>query len=661
MTTTSDIAWMDFETYSKVDLPKHGRRRYVEDDSTNIVCNGFAFNMEEPTIWTPAHKEPTRLLDHVANGGKVAAFNATFDWSVWNTIGSRDFGWPKLQLGQMIDVQAVCRSYTLPGSLKLVSEALHLKVPKQAEGNALIKACCVPNKFGEQPMPTTDEMKRMFRKLYEYCKDDVKSMREACLTLPRQELIPKEQEIWELTVLMNENGVPIDKEAVDAILDYVSKYTEKEMRNVPKICGGYFQKITQVKKIQEWAAIQGYKLPNLRAETVTAALKDEDCPDKVRRILELRQELGRTSVAKYLKIVDQYYKGYVYDNLAFHVANTGRWGGRGFQLQNLPRAKVPNPEEVIEAFKRQDPDIEDPVGKAKALIRPMIKVQDDEVLMVADYKSIENRLLAYLAMDERVLNLFKDPLYDQYIDMAAHRFGVSPADVTSDQRFMGKQIILGCGYGMGGNKFWETCKKAGIKATLAESTTDVKAYRELYAPVVTLWKELTLAAKRAVISGKKQSYGPITFGTATRNGIKWLAMLYPSGKAIYYCHPFIEDRYIPGYEHLGKRPSLCHWGSHPDYPTKWLPLGISPGRLTENADQGLAREVMGQGLLNVHKRMKHVKLIGTVHDEGLSTVKKNVFSPDLFAEFIDNLCDIPWLPSGLVAASGYAETRYKKD
>jgi len=922
--------WIDFETFSQVDITKHGGIAYTNHPSTQPVCMAFALDDEDVQVWNPSKQMPRRVLNHVAQGGKVYE-HGTFDYYIWNVIMTRDFNWPEFPLGldQVVDTISLGLNFTMPRKLEGVGIALQISMPKDADGKRLIKKCCCPRKDGSQPMSWDPGMGLEFKRLEKYCARDVEAMREAVLKLPRQELIPIEHELWKLTCAMNITGLPIAYKEVVAILNYIEKYIKKKSKMVPEKCGHAFQKITQVAKMQVWCKEQNYPMPNMQAATIIKALADPDIPENVRDMLLLRQELGRTSTAKYKKIkalaVDLLLDGqyHVYENLVYHGAGPGRWTGQGFQMHNLPRASVPDPEAAIKEF-LDNVDIEDPVGVAKALIRPMICAPEGQSLMVSDYDSIENVLLAWLAGDEQTLQDFRDGL-DQYVVMASARYGVPYDELYeghkahdpyySAMRQMGKVIILGCiaegtlvltdigpvpiedirvghklwdgdkwvnhwgvldkgkktcikfarewitpdhevyikdnqkeeaqwlldnntlsekkaiclaigkflstqlelsylnemlaiissapyveksifkfwqilkrisqlsvelvdeniiliwiyivklqdlvkklsidstplkpdviiqklllidtmevevpqyvkngltnlkhfyfmlvpsldmmtqtsslemldsvqdyrilktydilesgnlnrftiltkqgpilvsncGYGMGWETFVSTAlDQFGIVVTEDEAREAVAAYRDKYNLIKKLWNELKLACVRTVISGKRQTYGLITFATATVNGIRWLAMQLPSGKCIYYCRPRIQELYIPKYETMGKVPTVVHEGVNP-YTKKWSKLKLIPGRITENAVQGTAREVMGQGMLNVQKRMPDVKLIGTVHDEALSLIPKELGGQDILDEFNKNLCDIPWAKGCPISSTGYIDKRYRKD
>ena len=666
--------YIDFETYSEVDIRVVGGFNYATHPSTQVICFSYGLDEGDIRLWTPREGNlPDLVVKAIQDGLWFTAHNATFDWRIWHYIGHKQLGWPRIQLKQVLDAMALCQTYTLPGGLDDAGMALGVINKKSKKGAALINKLCKPNKQGEQPHPWDHRYAADFRAFFDYCIDDTKSMREIVQTLPRQELLPIEQEIWMLTYRMNTRGLPVAFDEVCTILNHVSTYIEKESKNIPQLSGGAFETVNQVAKITAWCEAQGYSMPNMQAATVDRALNDPECPPLVKKILELRQELGRTSTAKFKKIKDlagkQGEQYYVYDNLVFHGAAPGRWTGRGFQMHNLPRAKVKDPDAIIFDFMNGN-EIEDPVGKAKALIRPIVKAPDDESLVVSDYSSIEYVLLCWGAGDLRALKRFAEG-FDQYIDMASSRYNRTYEEiyegnkehdpVAAGQRQMGKVIILGCGYGMGWETFIDTAREQfGMIIEEEEARLAIKAYRTKYHLVKLLWDELKKAAIRAVISDERQRYGLFEFGTFRKNGIRWLAMRLPSGKSIYYCRPTIEEHFIPKYEDMGPVPTITHWGINP-YSKKWSRLKLIPGRITENAIQGTAREVMAKGLLNVQEHMPEIKLIGTVHDESIGRIKDSLITDSTLNDYNSQLCDIPWAKDCPLRANGYIAKRYRKD
>jgi DNA polymerase len=629
------------------------------------LCLAYAFDEDSPGLWNLASKPPTELLDRIAGGEEFAAFNAAFDMRIWNNICARDFHWPEIKLSQVVDVQTLAQTYTLPGSLDKSGEALGIHMLKSKTGTALIKKCCCPDKNGKQPMPNTPEMRQAFRDLEKYCLQDVRAMQEIVYSLPRPRLIPQEQLIWELTYNMNDEGLPIDDTAVRAIIKYLDAYITHKVKDLPKATGGAVSTPGQIAKIKAFCESKGVKLSDLTALTVERTLARRELPPAVRTVLELRQELGRSSTAKYKKVAEQMialngdgvYR--VYDNVACHATNTGRWGGRGFQMHNLPRAKKKKPERWINYF-LDNVRMANPVGAAKALIRPMIKAPDGQVIIVSDYSSIENRILAWSAGDTQTLQDFADGI-DQYKTMASARFGVPYSEVTKEQRRVGKAIILGCGYGMGGKKFKQTAKdQADLDLTDDEAKASVDAYRSHYHLIKTMWTDLKKAAVRAVVTRSQVTSGKFTFGTFVKANRRWLAMKLPTGKCLYYLNPTVNDMLIPGFEEMGPTPTITHEG-YSSYTRKWTRLKLIPGRITENAIQGTAREVMAQGLLNIQRDMPQIRLLGSVHDEALGLIRLDDLTDSTLEEFSAHLCNVDFLPGCPLAAEGYISKRYKKD
>jgi len=225
----------------------------------------------------------------------------------------------------------------------------------------------------------------------------------------------------------------------------------------------------------------------------------------------------------------------------------------------------------------------------------------------------------------------------------------------------GPVLVSNCGYGMGWKTFKETAKvQFGMVISEEEAKLAIQAYREKYNLVKTLWNELKRAAVRAVVTGQKQTFGRITFGTATVNGIRWLAMRLPSGKSVYYMSPTVEEMFIPEYEHMGRVPTITHWGIN-SYSKKWCRLKLIPGRITENAIQGTAREAMAQGMLNVENEMPEATLIGTVHDEALSLIKESDITNATLTKFNAKLCTADWLEDCPITANGYIAKHYRKE
>jgi len=668
--------WIDFETYSEVDIKKRGGYAYTHDPSTEIICLAYAIDDGPVDLWlpdTPVYNDLIALISDTDT--KVYAHNAKFDFRIWNN--KMPSIWPRIKEEQLIDTMALCASFSLPLSLADAGSAMSISMQKDSEGKALIKALCGPTKQGLRADYSSSLLIDKFNKLCRYCMRDVAAMRSLVESLPRDHLIEREALVWLNTLHMNTIGLPIDHLSAKSIKEYLDSYVKISMRKVSVISNGAFQTINQIAKILDWCKnVHNYPIDNLQASTIIGVLNDDKCPKPVKDIMKLRQELGRTSTAKYTKVLDQLVTDgesvWVKDNLVYFGASTGRWTGTGFQMHNLPRASVKDPEKRIQDFKDYSPAdelIEDPVGTGKALIRPMIKAPSGQMLIVSDYSGVENRALHWMAGDLKTLEDFETGV-DQYVTMASALYSRPYREIKDGydngqadyeaMRYMGKVIVLGCGYGMGKDTFIKTAKlQFGLDVTEEDAEAGVRAYRQTFSLIPRLWSGLKNAAAKAVINRSRVTYGRITFGTARANGTTWLAMKLPSSRCIYYKNPQVESRLIPKFEYVGPVPTVTHEGRN-SITRKWGRVALIPGRITENAIQGFTRDIMAQGLLNVERSMPEVRLIGTVHDEALGLIAESAVNSQTLETFNQHLCNIDFAKGLPLSAKGFIAERYKK-
>jgi len=632
---------IDFETYCDLDIKKVGLYKYAEHPSCRILCMSYKKDDGEVRLWTPDMPQLPPLE------GAIYAFSAAFEHAIWNIVGHRDYPdmFPLIPVSRFVDIKAICARYRLPQNLKQAGIALKCDTEKMAIGEQLIKVCCTP--LGN---PTPEH----FAQLYEYCRVDTEVAYQIIQKLPADHLTEKEQKLWELTVRINKRGIPIDIESVYNILKYLAVYMEEMKTVLPEVTNGMVKTAGQIQKIKEFCLSRGVDLPDLRADTVDEYL-DKGLPEDVKTVLEIRKIMGLTSVKKFIVMKEMYNKGVVQDCLVYHRAGTGRWAGQGLQYHNLPRAKVDNPEEWIAKFNNKEP-IEKPIKIAKALIRPMICAPEGYKLMVADYKSIENRGLAWLSDDQDALQLFKDGRC-QYSDMAAFLYGVPVESIEhkSPERFMGKTIILGCGYQMGKERFQGTAKGYGINITLQESELAVKAYRAKYPKVVRLWNEYVTAAMAAVrYPGKMFIVGKCEFRSVSdRTHRKWLRITLPSGRGMMYANPVIKDSdYGAVVKYKGINPTTY----------QYTEIALTPGLITENICQGMCRDILSEGMLTIDEHLLEVKIVLSVHDEIGALAREEYCTDLIFSQFKGLMCITPkWAEGMPIEADGYMDKRYRKD
>lgn len=698
--------FIDFETYSELDIKVVGAERYLRHPSARPLCMSFSLDGEPASLWvnTWFHSKPESVLStykvyqdmpkrrsleilpsEVINALrdpelKVYAHNALFDFRVWNYLCVRLFGWPQLRLEQMEDTMAICQYMSLPASLDKAGEALGAATQKTA-GTRLINLTCSPQPVKEKRVVTGYRKPDLFDArdtqnfvgLFEYCINDTDTLVAILDALPCKQLPAREKEIWLMTAEINLKGLPVRKEEIDAINTRLDIFQKEKKDELLKLTGGKLYSGSQYVAIKKYCESLGYPIDNCQGDYLAEKVGDPEMPEHIRSVLSIVLVLGKSSTAKFRKIQDHmlpcetHGDHVVRDTLCYHGASTGRWSGRGIQPQNFPGVVSRFPEDDMGFFTLGLP-IDDPVLKSKLLLRASIVAPEGHCVIAADYSAIENVVLAWLAGDEASLDDFRAGR-KQYITMAVAIFGgtydalkaaIADGDKDALLRYkIGKALVLGCGYGMGAKKFRETASK-DFKLDLTKKAAEeyVAQYREHYHKNVECWYGLLKAATRAAISGTPQSYRLITYRTAKFNGRNWLICILPNGKKLFYLDPKIEDRCIPGYENLGKRPSLTYLGLN-SVSKKLERMPLSPGGSAEHGSQATSREIMAEGMLNVRSRMKgDVDIRGTIHDEALGLCLEG--RPELLGQMIKQLCDIPWAIGCPIKAAGYISKRYKK-
>lgn len=646
---------LDFETYCDLDINEVGAFKYAMHPSCKILFMSYNINNTTTGLWDPSKPWPTELdfVNPKSTDYTIAAFNATFEYLIWHYVGCREHSeyFKPIPLQRFTDLQAICARYRLPRNLKMAGVALGCDYEKLDSGTELIKKCCKP---GGNPT------KYDYLRLGEYCVGDTDVTTELTDKLPICMFPESEQRLWELTYQMNHTGVPVDVREAKAITVYLEAYIDEMTQILPDVTNGLITSPGQIKRIKEFCHSKGVEIPNVQAETVERLFAmDErgeiDLPESVKTALEIRAAVGMSSVRKFYKIIDMANNGWVQGNLNHHGGGTGRWTGAGFQYHNLPRAKVSDPEKLIQAFLNRQP-IDNPVKKAKALVRPMIKAPKGAKLVVADYSSIENVFLAWFCNDYETLDKFRAK-FCQYTDMAAFLYKKPYESIGADSelRQMGKVIILGCGYMMGKHRFQAAAADWGFKVTLAEADSIVKAYRQRYPKVQKMWYAYLRASLKAVMhKGKAFKTHKCTFKVVKdHTGTEWLRLTLPSGRALMYRNPRIaDDKYGDVVKFDGVDPTTFRMKT----------IALTPNLLTENIVQGTSRDVLAHGKLKVVEHMSNLTLILSIHDEAGGLVPEEIATEKTLDEFKHWLCMLPdWCKDLPLRASGYIDSRFKKD
>lgn len=673
---------IDFETRSKLNLPDVGAYKYSQHASTRVLMMSYCLtgDPKDTKLWVQGDPMPQALFLMLNTGASLSAFNSYFEYCIWKNVCVARMGWPDITIERTLDVADKCKALALPSNLEEAAEVLKVANLKDSRGKQLIALFCKPNRKGVFNEPW--DFPQDWEDFKVYCVRDTKAEVEIDNILP--DLPPFEQAIAWLTNTMNWRGIYLDMAAVNAATELVVQIKEVYNAEAAALSGGLFKKCTQRQRVKDWLAEQGVVLPNLQGKTVDVFLRKTDIAPNVRRMLQLYKVAGSSSVAKFDAMAAYVAAdGRVHELLNYHKARTGRWGGKGIQIQNFPRPKLPKwvaYEDVLAIIKRRDvkaldklaADIEtrDKIERAKkgkdtwwmansmeilvSSLRAVICAMVDRHMKSADYSAIEARVLLWLAGDQRALDIFRRG-EDIYLDMAAAIYGVpmSTLDKESDERPLGKETILGAGYGMGDDKFRQRCEEvANIIIDKAMAKKSIQTYRKRFPKVPKLWENLEKAAIEAVrYPGRVTNYLGIRFKMARYGKMPILLCRFPSGHTTGY--PYAKV--ILGEKWGRVSYELIYEGYH-SKTKQWTELSTYGGKLTENVTQGVARDLMAFGMLLLD--CVGYYLIMTVHDEAASEDDEDFGSLEDFEML---LCTLPVWADGLpVTSEGWVGPRYRK-
>lgn len=632
---------IDFETYSECDIKTAGSYNYAAHPTTEVLCMAWAIDDEEPQLWTPDDVFPQRLVDVIIDGAEVWAWNAAFERAVWEHWGTRN-GMTYIQPHQWNDTAALAATLALPRALGQCAQVLDLSEQKDTRGRYLIQRLCQPFR-GERRRD-----QHLLDELYDYCKQDVLTERAVKqYLLPYKPMSLTERDVWLLDQAINWRGLKIDTYNVNHAIGLIYQTAEKLNERVREISGGILPDCGSRQRVMAWSRDRGYKLEGYDKAAVLEALADPALPDDVRAVLEIRQTLGKASTSKYTAMQnlaathDERARGVFW----YHGAQTGRWAGRGFQPQNLPRPAFKDTDNCIRLFEHNDVDIiealyGDPMVALSSCLRGMIVADEGNRLLVSDFSAIEARVLAWLADEQGPLDVFREG-GDIYIHAAMSIYNCLYDDVTPEMRQIGKVAVLALGY-QGGVGAFQTMAKAYRVVVEDEAADAIKVkWRKAHKKIVRFWYDLEAAAINAVkYRGHAFEAGPITFKC---HGDFLFAKL-PSGRRLAYFRPTLANE------------KLTFWGTDSKLGGRWAKLSTYGGKLAENVTQAVARDLLSEAMLRLDALGYWV--VATIHDEIICEVRKGDGS---LAEMEEVMCQLPDWATGLpMDAEGFECERYRK-
>jgi DNA polymerase len=644
------IVSIDFESRSAVDLRKTGVYVYADDPSTDIWCMAYAFDDEEPVIWTPDMEIDVRLEDYIVEGGKLRAWNSNFERVIWNKIMVERYRWPRTKTSQWHCTMAQASAMGLPRALGQAAAVLGVEEQKDTIGRGLMMRMARPRKTNEDGTHVWWNTPDKMQALIDYCKQDVRT--EVAVAERLIEMDYQERQVFLLDQRINDRGVMLDRDLLQRVRVLADETKEEIDAEISRITSGQVNAITNGVDLVKWLNKYGIATKSVDKQHVARMLALPNLHPVIRHALELRQNGAKSSTAKldsmeYAAGADDRMRGL----LVYHGAATGRWSGKLVQPQNFPRPikKQDELNEIIAKLKDDQSVADHGVGTqiASDLLRSMIIAKPGHRLLFADYSAIEARVLAWVAGQSDLVETFnqydreiasgvrkEDVSVEPYKGMAAVVFEKSASDVTLEERQIGKALTLGCGFGMSGKRFAEFAK---LDEDLA--LTAVAAYREKNHRIVSYWKEL------------EQEYVDIG-RAAVASGRTYMRVPLASGRCLTYHNPRIVGRDTP----WGETRDTLQVDTLNSVTRQWVSQFIWGGLAVENVIQATARDLMAGAMTRLE--MAGYPVIMSVHDEIICEVPDN---HGTLAEMIDLMVEVPaWAKGCPIAAEGKEGPRYEK-
>jgi DNA polymerase len=655
--------WLDFESRSLLDLRKVGLDRYAKDPSTEVLMLAYAIDDAEPSLWEPRLSPmPADLVAALSDPEvELCAWNYNFERDIFHFV----LNIPTPQ-HRWYDPSVLCANMSLPIGLHRAGEALSTTGKKIhiTGDDKLTKIFSAPSKAtkkmlkeGSAPLYFKDWNSHpdKWQDFCNYCKQDVVAERAVhyaavAYNSPLPEI---ETDAWLLDQRMNETGVWIDQVFVEQAKKLAEEEANQILSEIKTITG--VDNPNSGDQLKEWLAPRKYPFKSLDAEHIEEALKLNFLDPQVRQVLELKVKLGGSAYKKLQSIQDRIGPdGRLRDQFVWHGAHTGRWAGRGVQLQNLfkpDKAAAKRTDEFVQAIKNGTfvPDTIPTMTAIASVIRASFAAAPGNKLVVGDLAQIESRGLAAVAQCKAMIDAYAGG-HDLYKEFMAWLLNKPVDQIDSDERARGKVVILGCGYSMGWRKFVEYAATYGITLEESQAKEAVNGFRKKYKEVPVLWDELNNAVVIAV-KLKKSIYvkGLIVDGKDKRV----LKIKLPSGRFIHYhgAHITQEENW---------KGQLVDQVSYYAWDAKGLMVKrLYGGLITENVIQAISRDLLLNGMLEAEKM--GFKIIMTIHDEIVAEVPLD--SPLTIHDLLACMRKIPDWAEGMgfvLEAEGWEGPYYRK-
>lgn len=655
---------IDIETRSSVDIGKAGLYKYAQSPDFRILL--FAFQEDENPVEVVDLAQGEEIPEHAVRmladpDVTKHAYNAAFEWYCLNRAGYQT----PLEQWRCTMAHGLYCGYT--AGLDATGKAIGLPRDKQklAAGKALIRYFCVPcrptktngNRTWNQPWHAKEKWE-LFK---EYNRQDVVTERAILNRLEQFPMPESEQKQWQMDVLMNAFGVRVDTELIEGALYIDAVSTQELTEEAVRITG--LGNPNSGAQLVPWLNTQcgRDRFQDIQKATVADALDHrEDYPEDVRRMLEIRQQLGKTSIKKYVAMDTAKGEGDRVRGLTqYYGANrTGRWAGRMVQMQNLPRNYLKTLDYARDLVKDKNyaglkllyGNVPDTLSQ---LIRTAFIPSEGNKFVVSDFSAIEARVIAWLAGEQWVNEVFAThgKIYEA---TAAQMFGVPVERIAKGNpeyslRQKGKVATLALGY-QGGTSALIAMGALNMGLTEDELPDIVSRWRQANPRIRDLWYAVENAALAAMETARPQAIRGLIFALEgdLLYGQSFLTVRLPSGRKLYYPKPFLKEN------QFGKQ--ALHYYTVGQQTRKWEVASTYGGKMTENIVQAIARDCLAVTLERIYDR--GLQTVFHVHDEVIIDAPMETT--------VEEICDlmaepIPWAPGLILKGAGFESSYYMKD
>jgi DNA polymerase len=701
-----DTLSLDFETFCDLNLRDVGADLYTRDPSAEVLMGAYRLNDQRVRQWSEAEGEdPPAEFQEALDDPEVEkwAWNSSFEMQVIQNVWKRP-----VDVTQWKDSMVLAQLCGFPGQLEKAGPALGLSDDKLkiADGKKLMRIFSIRQKSRRKAtmgqMIRTHWYQRLdkWEEYLGYNRGDVVTETAIKKGLMPYDPGPEEWALWHLDQTINQRGLPIN---LDMVRNASALYHESYaigFRTMQEITG--LANPMSPQQLLPWLQREGYMFDDMLKGHVKQARSyfdskpehweedqwEEYCANgDLVDVLDLRLELSRTSIKKFDALLRATHPqgngadGLLRNTLQFAGApRTARWAGRLFQAQNLPRPEKQFEKEIeihaanVARLDRESIELIYPntFDVLASTIRPAAQAPMGKVFIDADLNAIENRVLGWLARCRKILAVFENNR-DPYVDFATYLFHQTYATLIAEykagngaKRTIAKPGVLGCGYMLSAGKVFEDRKTGEISATgllgyawdmgvkhftLKDSELSVQTFRREFSEVKDYWYGIERAAKKAIKTGKRVEFDQIAFDMKG----PFLRMQLPSGRYLHYYKPRIERRRAPWGD---MKDTITYMGV--DDRKQWVRLTTHPGKLTENADQAISRDLLAHGMMLAHRRYGlDIRL--HVHDQIVALSDEDDADRDL-QRLIDCMEEPPiWAHDCPLGSAGFTSTVFKKD